>query len=145
MQSVRTMNGWKRLWVVTAILALLYALIWANTRIATSPFEIDKRIVDAFSLNECKYIVTLPSGFKLDREPEYNSPCYGLYTYRYFYSDAATTATGYIEHLNRKHREAILFSNAFALGIWLVTVLLLYAGGATVAWVRAGFQRGVGK
>jgi hypothetical protein len=135
----KRMNGWRRLWVVVAALGLLYAGWFALTE-AAETYALKGGVLLAFDRPECKAIAEMPAGHKLDPGPAYDDPCWELYLYRSVYNDASNTSAGYAEHMSVLQRSRALDDFLFALAVWLVSVSLLYAGGAVVAWVVRGFR-----
>jgi len=125
--------------VVIAGLSFIYTLGYSVIE-GAKHYNIEYAVLSGFEKPECKYIVSLPAGFKLDREPEYRSPCWDLYLYRSIYEDARNTKDGYIEHMSSLKRISILQVTGIMLVVWLVCVTLLYGSGAIVAWVKKGFQ-----
>ena len=139
MKRFKRLNGWQRLWVVISALSLLYTLGDSFMK-GSNQYRIEYQVTSAFEKPECKYIVDLPAGFKLDQEPGYDNPCWELYLYRLIYEDARNTKDGYIEHMISLRRTSILQITGIMLVVWLVGIGLLYGAGATVAWVVKGFQ-----
>ncbi|QKO23702.1 hypothetical protein [Rhodoferax sp. BAB1] len=138
MSSKRTLNGWRRLWIVAAGAALLYAVFWAFGNVP-STYAVDHKVVSAYANPQCRQVIQMPATSKLDPEPEYGNPCWSLYVYRHLYEDAATTSEGYVSDIEGRRRQALLISLGIALVMWLVGVSLLYGAGAVVAWIRKGF------
>lgn len=138
----RTLSGWRRLWVVVAAGSFLYAIAWGFSNVASSPFQIDEKVVAGFANPQCRNIIQMPATAKLNPEPEYEHPCWPVYFYRHLYVNAATTSAGYTKDLETRHLEARIISIGVALVIWLIGVSLLYAAGVVVGWIRRGFQSG---
>jgi hypothetical protein len=42
----------------------------------TRQYHLEFAIISAFEKPECKYIVDMPAGYKLEREPDYKNPCW---------------------------------------------------------------------
>jgi len=139
MKRFEKLNGWQRLWVVITALSFLYTLGYSFLE-GSKQYRIEYEVLSAFERPECKYIVDLPAGFRLEREPSYNSPCWDLYLYRSIYEDAKNTKDGYIKHMSSLQRTLILQIMGIMLAVWLIGIGLLYAAGATVAWIIKGFQ-----
>lgn len=140
MLSKRTLNGWRRVWVVVSAAALFYAVVWAFGNVPYTD-RVDDKVLSGYGNPQCRHVVQMPATSKLDPEPEYENPCWALYIYRHLYENAAMTSDGYIKNIEGRRREALLISLGVALAMWLVGVSLLYAAGVVVAWVRKGFAR----
>ena len=106
----------------------------------TRQYHLEFAIISAFEKPECKYIVDMSAGYKLEREPGYKNPCWNLYLYRSIYEDARSTKDGYIQHMNSLQNILILQLTGIYLVVWLVSICLLYGAGAIVAWVIKGFR-----
>ncbi len=139
MKRLRKLNGWQRLWIVVAVCSLLYTLGYSFVE-GAKQYRIEYDIISAFGIPECKHIVDMPSGYKLEQEPGYNSPCWHLYVYRSIYEDAKKTKEGYIQHMNSLQNILILQTMGIMLVLWLVSIGLLYGAGVIVAWVVKGFR-----
>lgn len=139
---LKRLNGWRRLWVVTISLGLLYG-IWFALDDAANQYSLEGGVLLGFNRPQCVSVVRMPAGTKLSPEPSYDSPCWDLYLYRSIYKDARDTQDGYVQHRNSLQRSRI-FENLLVVGvIWLVGSSLLYATGAIVAWVIRGFRNNV--
>ena len=75
MKRLQTLNGWRRLWVVIAALSFLYTLGYSFLE-GAKQYQIEYKTMSAFEKPECKYIVDMPAGYKLEREPGYENPCW---------------------------------------------------------------------
>jgi hypothetical protein len=135
----RKLNGWQRLWVVVAAGSFICALAYSFVE-GSKQARLEYGVLSGFSNSQCRYIIELPPGFKLDQPPTYGDPCWDLYLYRSIYADARDTRDGYIDHMHSIQRTAILHTTIFFLIVWLIAVGLLYGGGVVVAWVIKGFR-----
>jgi hypothetical protein len=136
----RKLNGWQRLWVVVAGLGFLAAIQQGLFLGAKYGAQYEWDVARAFDLPECKAVIDMPSGTKLDPEPHYESPCVHLHIYRSVYEDAPATKEGYSEHIAKhvwKNQKEWIGG---LLLIWAVSIGLLYAAGRVVAWVVHGFR-----
>ena len=142
LKRLQTLNGWRRLWIVVAVVGFL-CTIWQSieTTSEISSYQHDADVLSAFEKPACKYIVDMTAGNKLDQKFAYNDPCLPLYFYRSTYTDAANTQDGYLKHINSLHRQAILkHFGAFLLIYYLPGIGLLYFAGMIAAWVVKGFR-----
>lgn len=141
MKRLQKLNGWRRLWIVIAALSFLYTLGYSFLFLKRpEQYQIDYKILLAFEKPECKYIVDMPAGYKLEREPDYENPCRDLYLYRSIYEDAKNTREGYVHHMDSMQNILILKTTGIMLVVWLFGIGLLYASGVIVAWVVKGFR-----
>lgn len=135
----KRLNGWRRLWIVVSVLGLFYAAYFALDD-AYQQYKLDGNVLLAFDSPQCKTIVDLPAGFKLDQSPGLDSPCWHLYLYRSIYNDARNTSGGYADHMGALQRKRALETFGLTAVVWVLAVLLLYGVGATIAWIIRGFR-----
>ena len=133
------LNGWRRLWVVIAAITFVWALLHAMSKASTTSAA-DYRVVAAFENSECEHIRILPKGFELEIEPEYGSPCYGLYFENKHSDTPLRTVEAYLAQVSKHYRQSLLSWLTASLVIWAVGLALLYGAGTTAAWVRQGFR-----
>jgi hypothetical protein len=135
----KQLNGWRRLWIVLSILGLFYAAYFALDD-AHQQYKLNGKVLLGFSNPQCKAIVEMPAGYKLVQYPGLDNPCFDLHLYRSIYEDARNTSDGYAEHMGALQRKRILETFGFAVVVWFFSVLMLYAVGATIAWIIRGFR-----
>jgi hypothetical protein len=133
------LNGWQRLWVVIAVVGLVWAILYGLGNAAKSA-PTDYEVLAAFKNPECQYITSLPQGFKLDREPEYGSPCYALFAETKYSDNPPRTADEYETQMSQRYRQALLSWLGASLVMWAIGLALLYGAGATAAWIVRGFR-----
>jgi hypothetical protein len=127
------------MWVVIGALSLVATVIFC-VRDTNLTHRTEYGVVRGFEAPECEYIRKLPAGFKLDKEPEMNSPCYHLYTYKLYYSSPAQNAQEYKDKLSAQYWNAFWLLLLLMTLVWAICMGLLYGAGATVAWVIRGFK-----
>ena len=150
---MRNLNGWQRLWVVFAGATFVYALVWGFSNASTyGVSRVNENVISGFANPPCQSILEMRRSefiFSFSDEVTKESPCYELYqylSYRYHHNRDEMepgTADGYVKYIEALNRESFLASLVpigIALGTWLVGVLLLYAVGPLVSWVRKGFS-----
>ena len=135
---LQRLNGWQRLWFVISILGLLYA-VWFALADGKEQYGFKGEVLLEFDRPECKAVIAMPAGRKLEPSPGLNSPCWNLYLYRSIYPDARTNANAYVEHMGSLQRSRALETFAFTFVVWLISVGALYLAGKVVAWVLRGF------
>jgi uncharacterized membrane protein YbhN (UPF0104 family) len=135
---LQRLNGWQRLWFVIAILALPYA-VWFSLNEAANAGFFQHEVYQGFDKPECKAVVEMPAGQKLEPEPGSESQCWELYLYRSVYADAGSSSQAYIDHTNFLQRSKALEIFGLTFVVWIVSVGLLYLAGKIVGWVFCGF------
>ena len=134
------LNGWQRVWLAFAVMALLFALLYSFANAGKYGASTDDDVVAAYDNPTCAYLLKLPEGFVLDSAPEYGTPCYDLYTELRNSVTPPRTLEAYETQASARYRESLLNLLGATLSIWAVCIALLYGAGATVAWIRRGFR-----
>jgi len=135
---VNKLNGWRRLWVVLSVTSLLY-VAWYSLQSGINAGYFEWDVYSEFEKPECKNIIEMPAGTKLNIEPGYKSSCYSLYLYRSIYSDARSTQQEYINHTNSLQRTRSLETFGFTFVLWLLSISFAYLAGKVVGWVFMAF------
>jgi hypothetical protein len=139
MSLLSRLNGWRRLWFVIAIIALIYAIGWGVGE-GSKEYLIDDYVVTGFDNPNCAAVIQMPALAKLDPKPRADDPCWNLYLYRSIVEGAARTKEDYIQEKKSKRNEAILEWVVAALFLWAVGIAALYGVGKIVGWVAQGFR-----
>lgn len=135
---LQRLNGWQRLWLVIAILGLLYAA-WFALADGAKYYGFKGEVLLEFDRPECRAVIEMPAGHKLTPEPGLESPCWNLYLYRSIYADARSNPQAYVEHMGSLQRWRALETFGFTFVVWLMSIGLLYLSGKIVGWVFRGF------
>ncbi len=135
---LQRLNGWQRLWLVIAVLGLLYAA-WFALVDSGKYYGLKGEVPLGFDMPQCKAVIEMPAGNKLQPEPGLDSPCWNLYLYRSIYADARSNPQDYADHMGSLLRSRALETFAFAFVVWLLSIGLLYLAGKVVGWVFRGF------
>jgi len=135
---LRRLNGWQRLWLVVAIVGLLYAA-WFALADGRQQYARQGEVLLEFDRPECKVVIDMPAGHKLELNPSLERRCWNLYLYRSIYDDARTNANAYAEHMGSLQRARALETFALTFVVWLLSIGFLYLAGLVVAWVLRGF------
>jgi hypothetical protein len=145
---VKHTNGWQRIWLVTTLLALFYALLinpfvqnssgnagrynfkWAIEREMKNPVCIDYMSKPFIELSE----------------PEYDSDgakgCWHVYTHRrYLEGNKAITEESYQSQFVLEQWQNIGLYALMGLVVVLALSTLVYGTGKVVAWVIGGFKK----
>ncbi len=127
-----TLNGWQRLWVVLSFLLLIVTVgvVWAFLPSVDTDILVDLKSPDS------QYLRTMPEGFRLDKQPEPGQPCYALAMLKH----QTTARIISIEDYRAFIRSQQILTLLSGLGLWLFAVVVLYASGWSIGWVRAGFR-----
>jgi hypothetical protein len=133
------LNGWRRLWIVVAVITFFWATIHAIGKAATSR-STDYEVIAALKNPECEHIRKLPKDSLLEHEPEYGSACYALYSEKKFSDTPIYNVKDYQAIASKMYRSMLLSWLAVSLTIWAVSIVLLYGAGATIAWIIRGFK-----
>jgi len=126
------LSGWQRLWIVLSCFLLIVTtgIVWVLMP------SIDPDILVDLRSPESEYLRTIPEGFVLDERPQPEQPCYALAMLKH----QTTAKIGSIEEYRAFVRGRKIRTVLSGLGLWLLAVVVLYASGWSVAWVRAGFR-----
>lgn len=133
------LNGWQLLWLFIAVLGLLYAA-WFALADGAKHYGLKGEVLLEFDRPQCKAVIEMPAGNKLQPEPGLNSPCWNLYLYRSIYADARSNPQDYADHMGSLQRSRALETFAFAFVVWLISMGLLYLTGKVFGWVFRGFS-----
>jgi hypothetical protein len=147
---VSNANGWRRLWLVGAGLALLYA-IFVNPFVLTSDARLSKyqyrwAVEREFEHPECKPFLERPLAMLTEpafTDTEGKEGCYHIYNYRKYNNPDKVPYT--LQDLGSDFRRGIWTDllGISGIGAVLVAVVsgLVYLAGLVIAWVRAGFRK----
>lgn len=152
-----SLNGWKRVWLVFCVCVFVYFLIvW--------PFSSTLNLRDNYSVQQSNVMRDVNSGkcaayisqpFSTLTEPSYPAsvdevgerilgplPCYHVYNYRKYNTDGKSLSVAEV-NLYYSAQQSKAYWQAFGVGAALAVAicLLLYALGATIAWVLRGFRK----
>ena len=80
MRIFARLNGWRRLWVVIALGALLCAIGWAISwgDDAQELYRVKYQVISGFKNPSCSSMIQMLAGGKLSPEPGYDNPCWEL-------------------------------------------------------------------
>lgn len=143
-------NGWKRLWFVTSVLALLYAVVIAPFQLTSdsrmSEFKYKWAVERELKRSECIQYATKP--FSELQEPAYIDAdgakgCYHIYNYRRFHDQVTVPFTQKVleENFSAQRWETLFGISAVSGFVALIAAGLVYFMGWVFSWVLGGFRK----
>jgi hypothetical protein len=147
------LNGWQRLWVVVAVLWMLPVLVyvfalWPRAGAITKAQVYDRmtqedgrRLDDYWPVIAAEYGGTSSESRLHVVEPSVNVDGYSLeFSEGTTPEDMKRTTEGFHDGLRQALLRTRLSFTGLALTVWVVPVMMLYALGWGIAWVRRGFH-----
>lgn len=142
MMALPWLNGWRRLWVVIAVVGLVWAVLYARYLSSKTYYQWDGEVVAALENPKCAHLRAegphLPEGFEWEEEP--GDPCYALARENRYAGRTLHNKGEYEALVKERFDQGLTGMMKFMLAVWAGFAVFLYAVGATVAWVRRGFR-----
>lgn len=131
-----SLNGWQRIWVVVSVLLLVLTLfvigiVWPEREVS---------VLENLNSPKCQMWREGPEGFFPEKTPDWKDECYPLQSFLYYQRVNLKSIADYDKYLVWAKVKTVTAS----LGIWAVSIVVIYLFGWSIGWIVKGFAKKTG-